>query len=215
MAEVSEDAAQVVALNEGREHGPRGGSPSVGTDAQRQSVPTAGGGRGIRRGGRGRGRGVRRGSGGGRLRSVKGSQIACSFARSNDPSKEFGNVLTPKPIVTCESDFLKATLSERSRLFCAATVEKLDQNLVANKIPATRCGLMVLFVDEILSKCCAWINEKNALNAQQYNVKLSDMYRFLSILLFSNTARFSFDKTIELLTRMGLHVPGKDIIKYI
>ena len=155
MAEVSEDAAQIVALNEGSEDGPRGGSKSVGTDAQRQRAPTAGGGRGIRRGGRGRGRGARRGRGGGRLRSVKGSQIARGSARSNEPSKEFGNVLTPKPIVTCESDLLKSTLSERSRLFCAATVEKLDRNLVANKIPATRCGLMVLFVVEILSKCCA------------------------------------------------------------
>ena len=147
MAEVSEDAAQVVVLNEGREYGPRGGSPSVGTDAQRQRVPTARGGRGIRRGGRGRGRGARRGRGGDRLRIVNGSQIAHGSARSNDPSKEFKNVLTPKPILTCESDFLKATLSERSRLFCAATVEKLDRNLVANKIPVTRCGLMVLFID--------------------------------------------------------------------
>ena len=66
-----------------------------------------------------------------------------------------------------------------------------------------------------MPKCCAWINEKNALNAQQYNVKLSDVYRFLSILLFSNTARFSLGNAIELLARIGLNVPGKDIIKYI
>ena len=115
----------------------------------------------------------------------------------------------------CESEFLKAILSERSRLFCAATVDKLDGNVVANKISATRCELMVLFVDEILPKCCAWINERNALNAQQDNAKLNDIYRFLFILLFSKKVRFSLGKTIELLARIGINVPGKDIIYYI
>ena len=111
-----------------------------------------------------------------------------------------------------EVAFAKSRISERARLFCASAVNHIQVELDVRSLQATRVGLIVLLVDDVLYLCLKWLNEHVMLNEKQMNCfKKHEMYRYLAVLLFSHCTGFSFGKTMEILSDCGCSplAPGR------
>lgn len=79
-----------------------------------------------------------------------------------------------------------------------------------------RCGCTVLFMDGILYQLLQWFKELTRLKElDQGLLKLSDMYRYVSVLLLSHTSGFSFAKTIEIRKQSGSSITSLEIVRFI
>lgn len=67
-----------------------------------------------------------------------------------------------------------------------------------------RCGILVLIMNEIFRQLLDWLNKYARLRSiSQSPFTLSDMYRYVAVLLCSHTTGLSFDKALSVLRQAG------------
>lgn len=102
-----------------------------------------------------------------------------------------------------EDDFMEATVGQRALMF-----SKNDGNIIITQCPVksiagTPFSFIVLFASPFKGKWTIFINEAIAPpHMSKVSVTKADMYRFLAVLLFTHTSRFSFEKAIFLMASL-------------
>lgn len=80
----------------------------------------------------------------------------------------------------------------------------------------SRAGHVVLLMNDILVQCLGWLNEKIVLlNLGHARVTISQMYRYVSVLMFSHCPGLSFTKSTEMLFSLGRTAPPLEIVRFI
>ena len=74
---------------------------------------------------------------------------------------------------------------------------------------------MVLVMNGILQQLTEWVNELVRMKSMKSIVTLSDMHRYVSVLLLSDTTRFSFEKVIVIQRQSGCVAPSLEITRSI
>lgn len=104
---------------------------------------------------------------------------------------------------------------ERARLFCASAMSQLRTARVANEVNSTRAGHLILLMDHVLQQCRNWMNEHTALYSLGTRpIGLHDLYRYVAVLLTSHLTRLSFEKTVDLFTRLNCNPPSTHRVRF-
>lgn len=112
--------------------------------------------------------------------------------------------------------FFEAMVSERTRLFCPSTMDRLHVQCSVRGLPLSRAGHVVLFLIDTLTRCMGWLNQKIVLQALgRPQITIADLYRYLSIMLLSHCTGFSFVKSIDILHTLGSSTPSLEIVRFI
>ncbi|PXF41823.1 hypothetical protein BWQ96_08471 [Gracilariopsis chorda] len=115
-----------------------------------------------------------------------------------------------------EKDFVDRLIQHRARLLCDTAVNNMKLECSVTGLPPTRCGLVVLFANGVLHQLLEWLNAFIRLNDLDEPVpSLTDMYRYVAVLLLSHTTGLSFDKTVSVLRQSGSIVPSLDRVRFI
>jgi len=204
-------------------HAAAASSPASGTladdsnDAQAPSPP-AGTSSGSRRRGRTRARGRPCGSsprGRGRARARGWGRGGLRSNRTNDPSQGWTISGSSCAALCLEQEFSGELLHNRARLLCRSAADKMKLECSIRGVVNTRCGFVVLFMNRFLQQLLGWLNERIRLEELQHDLlQLSDMYRYVAVLLLSHTSGFSFAKTFDILRQSGSSTPSLQVIRF-
>ena len=191
-------------------------SDSLPPSAVQPSRTERGRGRGRPRGsGRGRGRGRSRGRGRGRGRVSAGIRRR-TVGQGADPSHEWRIVSRNGEKLVLEHAFIEDVIGERARLFCASAIQRINVEGTVRNLPDSRTGYFLLFADEVLRTCRAWLNEQIMLNHREVQpVSVAEMYQYVAVMLFSHCSGFSFEKTIDIMPPEGTKPLNLNRIRFI
>lgn len=184
---------------------------AAGVDAGTRA--TAQDGAGERGRGRGQTRGRWRGRGRGRGKSTENARKR-SFCYE-DPSKGWTKQQWEGAIAV-EKDLTDEVISTRARSYCSAIIKRLSVELKANILPDNEVGLTMLLVGDLLTLLCKYLNQYIALNEPGRKImEMSDMIRWVAVLLMSSLADISFDKALEEFSLRDCKVPPRDRMSFI
>lgn len=112
-----------------------------------------------------------------------------SAAPYDDPSTGWRMCTPQSQRVMLERDFASSVIAERARLFCCSAMSQLKVERLARELPATRSGVLILLMDEVLQQCQTWMNERIALQESDTRpIEIDDLYRYVTVLLAFVTA---------------------------
>ena len=192
--------------------------PNVeGTNPNSRSTVPRGRGRGKvqARRGRGRGRVSRRGRGRGRGASNNRTQNA-KPKQTDDPTAGWTDVPSSTVKLMLEKDYVDTHVSQGARLFFSAAMERLTVELDVKKLKRSRSNVFVLLSDELVNKCCEWLNELSVLKKRhEGSITVPNLYRYLGVMLFSQCTGCSFSKTLDMLEKLSGHKLNEDLLSFI
>ncbi|CDF37457.1 unnamed protein product [Chondrus crispus] len=95
-------------------------------------------------------------------------------------------------------------------------MSQLKTARVANEVNSTRAGHLILLMDDVLQHCRKWMNEHIALHSLgTHPIGLDDLYRYVAVLLTSHLTGLSFEKTVDLFTRLNCNPPSTHRVRFI
>ena len=123
---------------------------------------------------------------------------------------------TATETIISESEFLDSYLTHRVRLFMISAMHRLNLELDVKELSKSRADIVVLFIDEVLNACMMWLNEFVRLKGiEDMAISMSDMNKYLAVLLYSHCTGFSMKKVINVLTANEGWSISKVVIKFI
>ena len=123
---------------------------------------------------------------------------------------------TATETIISQSEFLDSYLTHRVRLFMISAMHRFNLDLDVRELSKSRADIVVLFIDEVLNACMMWLNEFVRLKSiEDMAISISDMYKYLAVLLYSHCTGFSMKKVINVLTANEGWSISKVVIKFI
>ncbi|CDF41179.1 unnamed protein product [Chondrus crispus] len=162
--------------------------------------------------GRGRGRGRRRGRGSGSIiRATRNIQV-----NAITPCDGWRIKAVMEERIQMDNVFLLNALTERARLFCRSALDQMHTEMNVRRLDHSRASHIVLLCDEVLHKCLDWTNESIVLKHLSISpLRMSDMYSFLGVSVFSQCSGFSLAKSLFFLSKLDCPVPTLQLVRFI
>ena len=97
-----------------------------------------------------------------------------------------------------------------------SALQRLNLELDVRDLSKGRTDVLVLFIDEVLQSCKKWLNAFVRLRGiDGMDISMSDMYKYLAVLLYSHCTGFSMEKVVSLLGPDGGWAISKVIVNFI
>ena len=129
-----------------------------------------------------RGRGISRDRG-----SRKRGGVGAANRRS-DPTAGLKKEVVTVRTVLGENTFLDSYITQRVQLFVTSAIQRLKLELDVKNLTCSGENVMVLLIDEVIQACLKCLNEFVVLKGSEgMQLSVSDMYRYLAVLLYITT----------------------------
>ena len=114
------------------------------------------------------------------------------------------------------SEFRDSYVTQRVRLFMISAPQRLNLELDVRDMSEGRTDVLVLFIEEVLQSCRKWLKEFIRLRGiDGMDISISDIYKYLAVLLYSHCTGFSMNKFVCLLGANGGWAISKVIVNFI
>mmetsp|Transcript_2368 Transcript_2368/g.5034 ORF Transcript_2368/g.5034 Transcript_2368/m.5034 type:complete len:219 (+) Transcript_2368:71-727(+) len=108
-----------------------------------------------------------------------------------------------------EDEFTKSTLGESEYSYVKAIASKLEQDLKADGLEATRVGVTVLIMRPLILKVMGWMNQQRNLKGEKdLAISEPELWQYVAIMIYSHMTNQNFKLCLKILP----HVVDKSIM---